>query len=295
MNDLPLVSILTTVYNREKYLTDCINSILNINYSNWELIIVDDCSKDNSYQIAGTFAKKDKRIKIFQNENNLGDYPNRNKAASYAKGKYIKYLDADDTIYKYSLDYMVEAMEKNPTAALGISFNTIDDKWPYPQLCEPNITIKSEYLGKSLLGCGPSASIIKRDVFIDMNGFSGKQYIGDHELWLKLACVFPIVKLQPSLIWWRVHDEQQIASEEKNIKIRNVRFQLSKSHLIANKSFFSPDEYTLAECRLKQNYARGLLKQLLTNKKWKDFYLLFKWSNLSLAELLSGFKGYIYQ
>ena len=66
-------------------------------YQDWELIIVDDVSTDTSAAIAKSYEKKDARIKVYVNEQtNLGDYPNRNKAASYAKGKYIKYLDADD-------------------------------------------------------------------------------------------------------------------------------------------------------------------------------------------------------
>ena len=99
----PLVSILTTVYNRKNYIEECINSVLELNYTKWELIIVDDCSKDNSAEIIQQYAKKDERIRFYQNETNIGDYPNRNKAASFAKGKYLKYLDADDTIYKYTL------------------------------------------------------------------------------------------------------------------------------------------------------------------------------------------------
>jgi len=290
----PLVSLLTTVYNRSAYLAECIESVISLHYQNWELIIVDDCSTDNSVEIAQVYAKKDSRIKVFVNGTNQGDYPNRNKAASYANGKYLKYLDADDTIYKYSLDYMVDAMERFPGAALGISYNTIDDKKPYPQLSLPQESIKSEYLGKSILGCGPSAAIIKNDAFNKVKGFSGKQYIGDHELWLKLAVLYPVIKLQPSLIWWRVHDQQQIASERRNIEIRNIRYQLSYNYLKKNKVLFSQEEYKLAKTRLERNYARGLLKVLLYDRRWKEFYLLFKWSKLSFAQLISGFKGYIY-
>jgi len=93
------VSILTTVYNREKHLAACINSVLACSYQDWELIIVDDVSTDASVAIAKSYEQKDARIKVYVNDKNLGDYPNRNKAASYAKGKYIKYLDADDIIY----------------------------------------------------------------------------------------------------------------------------------------------------------------------------------------------------
>src|SRR5690606_2521559 len=97
----PLVSVLMTVYNREKYIAEAIKSVLASTYQNWELIIVDDQSMDNSVAIAQSFAQKDPRIQVHVNKENLGDYPNRNRAASYAKGKYLKYVDSDDLIYPY--------------------------------------------------------------------------------------------------------------------------------------------------------------------------------------------------
>ena len=68
--------------------------------------------------IAKSYEQKDARIKVYVNDKNLGDYPNRNKAASYAKGKYIKYLDADDLIYPHGLEVMVHTMEQFPRGRL---------------------------------------------------------------------------------------------------------------------------------------------------------------------------------
>jgi len=118
--DEPVVSILITVFNRENYIAECIDSVLVSSYQNWEIIIVDDHSTDNSVSIAREYEEKDKRISVYVNEKNLGDYPNRNKVASFAKGKYIKYLDADDIIYKYSLSLMVDAMEQFPLSNLAL-------------------------------------------------------------------------------------------------------------------------------------------------------------------------------
>src|ERR1700689_462412 len=128
---LPLVSILMTAFNREKYIAEAIESILQSTYKNFELIIVDDCSKDKTVEIAKSYAQKDSRIKVYVNEKNLGDYPNRNKAASYANGKYLKYVDSDDIIYPHCLDVMVGCMEKFSEAAFGLSSVADIDK-PYP-------------------------------------------------------------------------------------------------------------------------------------------------------------------
>ncbi|MBN2662839.1 MAG: glycosyltransferase family 2 protein, partial [Bacteroidales bacterium] len=101
MQNNPFVSVLMTAYNREKYIAEAIESVIASTYQNWELIIVDDGSKDKTVEIAKQYEAKDPRIKVYINEKNLGDYPNRNKAASYAKGKYLKFVDADDLIYPF--------------------------------------------------------------------------------------------------------------------------------------------------------------------------------------------------
>src|ERR1700682_441555 len=129
-NDYPKVSVLMTAYNREKYIGEAIESVLASSYANFELIIVDDCSKDNTVKIAKAYAEKDSRIKVFVNEKNLGDYLNRNRAAELAQGKYIKYLDSDDLIYYYALEVMVKYMEKFPDAGFGLS--SLPDYKPFP-------------------------------------------------------------------------------------------------------------------------------------------------------------------
>src|SRR5258708_31839495 len=112
----PLVSVLMTAYNREKYIAEAIESVRNSTYANWELIIVDDLSKDNTVAIAKQYEAKDSRIKVYVNEQNLGDYPNRNQAATYARGKYLKYVDADDQLYPHGLQVVVSYMERFPEA-----------------------------------------------------------------------------------------------------------------------------------------------------------------------------------
>src|SRR5687768_8103613 len=100
-----------TVFNRENYLKEAIESVLDSTFTNFELIIVDDCSTDNSVAIAKKYAANDQRIRVYVNEQNLGDYPNRNKAAGYATGKYLKYVDSDDKIFPHTLEVMINGME----------------------------------------------------------------------------------------------------------------------------------------------------------------------------------------
>ena len=288
----PLVSILMTAYNRDQYIAEGIESVLESTYTNWELIIVDDCSSDNTLEIAKKYETIDSRIHVYKNEKNRGDYPNRNKAASYAKGKYLKYLDADDTIYKYTLSIMVDCMENYPEAALGISVYNVNPDKPFPQISTPADTYREEYLAKGFLASGPSGSIIKKECFDEVGGFSGKQFIGDTELWHKLAWNYSIVKLPSHLIWWRQHAEQQIMQERKNLEIINTRYQFSIQQLFKVKSLFNKEELNYATKRIKRNHARGILKIML-KENTKSGYKIWKMSGLTLNELFAGFKPYI--
>lgn len=293
MNESPLVSVLMPTYNAEKYLGQAIESVIASNYNNWELIIVDDKSKDKSLAIAKSYQELDHRIKVYENEINLGDYPNRNKTASYASGKYLKYLDNDDIIYRYSLSYMVEAMERFGDAGLGLGYIMVDDDQPYPIYKTSKEAYRYEFLENSILNYGPSASILKREAFESVGGFSGKPFVGDHELWLRIALKYPVVKLQPSLIWYRVHPNQESVRERKNFINRNVRFNCALEALHNGKHFFSDEEFKFCEYRIKRNYSRTILREIFVNKDLKLGIKAWKISKLSFTELLQGFKSYI--
>ena len=113
---MPLVSVLMPSYNRSALIKEAIESVLNSGNSSFELIIVDDASTDDTVAIAQACAAKYDRIKVFVNEKNIGDYANRNRAASYATGKYLKYVDFDDRLLKGGLQYCVACMEQNAKA-----------------------------------------------------------------------------------------------------------------------------------------------------------------------------------
>ncbi len=99
METSPLISIVLPCYNSAPYLSECIQSIIAQNYSNWELIAIDDGSKDNTLLILEQFAKLDKRIKVFKNQENLHVAKTLNIGISLCKGSYIARMDADDVCY----------------------------------------------------------------------------------------------------------------------------------------------------------------------------------------------------
>ena len=208
----PLVSVLMTSFNREKYIAEAIESVLASTYQNFELIVVDDRSRDNTVKIAMSYAEKDKRVKVYINEINLGDYPNRNKAASYAKGKYLKYVDADDLIYPWGLQILVEMMECYPDAGFGLCSLDQNIHEPFPILLTPAEAYNYHYFGPGLFNKSPLSAIIKRDVFIKEEGFKSIRMAGDFEMWHRLAKKYPVIMMLHGIIWYRKHAEQEMIS-----------------------------------------------------------------------------------
>jgi glycosyltransferase involved in cell wall biosynthesis len=213
----PTISVLTTSFNREYYISQAIESVLASTYKDLELIIVDDCSSDKTVEIAKKYEAKDSRVKVFVNEKNLGDYPNRNKAASYARGKYIKYVDADDYIYPNGLEIIVNQMEKFPDAAVGLFSLPQNIQKPFPILLSPREAYLYNFFGQGLFHKAPLSAIIRKDAFDQVGGFSLIRHAGDFDMWHKMAQRFSFLLIQDHIVWFREHDDQE--SKKHNIQI----------------------------------------------------------------------------
>ena len=228
MTPVPTVSVLTTCYNREAYLAATIESVLAQSFGDYEYIIVDDCSTDGSFEIAKSYAEKDDRIRVYRNDNNLGDYPNRNRAASYAKGRYLKYIDSDDVLYPHALEICVRYMDQFPSVGLGLTKIHSQEK-PLPELLHPKESFEKHFLGTVLFGNAPGSVVIRRETFDRLGTFSGKRLIGDFEMWLKIASHGPILLLPGFIHWDRRHPGQQSACDD--IFYTTLRYNVSRNAL----------------------------------------------------------------
>jgi len=152
MNEL--VSIITPCYNSEKFLDECISSVLNQSYQNWEMLIVDDNSSDNSCALINSYSKRDDRIKpLFLNEN-LGPAMARNNAITNAKGKYIAFLDSDDIWLPEKLELQINFMKKNNYSFVFSSYSVIsDDGKPKYTISVPEKITYKRYLKNTIIGC----------------------------------------------------------------------------------------------------------------------------------------------
>jgi len=262
----PLVSVLMTVYNREEYMADAIESALASTYMYFELIIVDDCSTDGSLEIAKRYAATDTRIRIYVNEKNLGDYPNRNKAAGYAQGKYIKYLDADDMLYYYGLEVMVNFTERFPNAGFGLGAYPDNDR-PFPILLSPR-EIYLESFGKSNhFDRAPGSGLIKTEVFQAIGGFSGKRMIGDYEFWFKISRYYSMVKLPLDLYWNRLHPGQESQSDYARKNYARLKKQILEESLNHPDCPLKENELVSVKNSVKNLYRRNITLNILAKAK----------------------------
>lgn len=265
MSDQPLVSILMTAYNRQQYIAEAIRSVLQSTYGNFELIIVDDCSKDKTVEIAKEYAAKDSRIRVYINEQNLGDYPNRNKAASYASGRYLKYVDADDCIYPWGIELLVRMMDQFPEAGWGLCSLEQFVKNPFPLMLSPSEAYAYHYQGPGLFHKAPLSSIIKREVFNMVGGFSAIRMAGDYEMWHRLAQKYSVVLMPHGMVWYREHGEQEMTSY---LAYQHVYERIKVQYL---KDKNCPLEPAITEALLKNSklaIQKTVLKNVIT-LKWE--------------------------
>jgi teichuronic acid biosynthesis glycosyltransferase TuaG len=123
-----LVSIITPTYNAEKFIKETLKSVQNQTYQNWEMILVDDASTDETVKIISDFAKNNSRIKLFKLEKNTGNGFARNIALDKAVGKYIAYLDADDLWFPNKLEKQVEFLKTNNLPFTFSFYDCIDEE-----------------------------------------------------------------------------------------------------------------------------------------------------------------------
>lgn len=181
-----IVSIITPVYNGEKFIAETIRSVRNQTYQHWEMIVVDDGSSDNTRQIVLSFQKEDERIRYISNDVNKGSACSRNIALRNAKGRWIAFLDSDDIWHPEKLERQVEFMLKN------------DCRFSYTNYCE--IDENSEETGvlmtgpeainknKMLAYCWPGCLTVMYDAeYVGLMQTDDIMINEEYALWIKIA------------------------------------------------------------------------------------------------------------
>ena len=192
MND-KLVSIVMPTYNRGNVIHKAINSVINQSYSNWELIIIDDGSTDNTKEVVRYYLEKDLRIKFVSNSLNKGANACRNQGATLANGKYLAFIDSDNQWYK---DKLIKQLEIIEDSSLNIDFvyskeEVIDEKFV---TIVPRRAYSMEELRKVLPlknVVDTSTVLMKKAIFFSVGGFDENMpRFQDWELFFRIVVVY---------------------------------------------------------------------------------------------------------
>lgn len=182
-----LVSIITPNYNCGRFIAQTIESVLLQTYSQWEMLIVDDCSNDNSYEIALAYAAKDNRIKVIRNEKNSGAAVSRNKALELAQGEFIAFLDSDDLWMPDKLEKQIAFMRENNCDFSFTEYEHIDEE--NHSLLKVARTIKHLTYTKMMFHCFPGCLTVMYN-----QNIVGKVYAQDIKKNNDNALFYPVLK-----------------------------------------------------------------------------------------------------
>ena len=232
MNIVPKISLIMSVYNGEDYLAETVESVLCQTFTEWEFIIINDCSTDNTSKILAEYASKDARVKVHTNKTNLRLPSSLNKALSLAEGKYIARMDADDICMPDRLQKQYDFMEANPNVDLSsCRFLTLKNGVYSSGGCGGKGD--SESIKALLWVTNPilhPGIIAKADVIKELGYDKNFTCTEDMELWTRFVLNNKRVEiLSEYLMIYRLHDKQ--ITETTLDKQKNEVIKIQKTYL----------------------------------------------------------------
>lgn len=307
----PLVSVIMPSYNCERFIGEAIESVLQQTYVNWELIIIDDASVDNSLDIIQKYS--DKRIKLFCNESNKGIAESTNRGIEKSKGKYIALLDDDDIAEKRRLFLQVEYMEAHPEIdILGGRTTFIDEMGnvlDYSNIPRSNPKYIKAVLLFNCLDFMNSTAVIRKN-FIEKNELSYKNKcygMQDYRFYIESSKVGNISSINKFVLRHRFHQGNEtdrnfneFPIERKNTYAQFQRYSLQKSGFSLTEREITLVNNTLTEKGVRCNSIQDLKqlymifnKLISQGKKMKIDYLeeLEHVCKIRMAEMLIKLDG----
>ena len=213
MNEM-LVSVVIPAFNCEKYIAECIDSVLNQSYQDFEIIIIDDGSTDGTVKTVSGY--EDDRIKLFHQEGNSGSGAARNYGVEKASGQWIAFVDADDTWLPDKLQKQLAECSSQEWSHTDLFF--LGGIYPKDTKATAFTSKHSGHILDDLLvenSIGTSSVIIKKKTFLDFGGFNTElRALQDWDLWLRVAEKHEICYIDEPLVYYRVHS----SSVSRNVR-----------------------------------------------------------------------------
>lgn len=303
------VSVCTPSYNCGAFVGKTIQSVLNQTYQDFEIIVVDDCSTDNSEEVIKSF--KDPRIRFFRNEKNLGMVPNTNKAVRLARGEFVGILHPDDYYAPKMIETALKAFSENPDVGFTCSSYVVvdeDDKIVTEvKLCDCNKTFKSKEEFKKLAlrnYAPPSAVLFRRKCYEDVGPFDEEfPYPNDWNMWLRISLKYDSACLSDYLCYYRMHRKSVSTlmynsfetAVQEHFMLKKIQEKVDDPNLLP----FVEEGAKLAAKRAVLNSAGGLfsggrntaLKFFLKALKLEKRNFVWPITPICLFVILSGLNG----
>jgi len=280
----PLVSVVTPVYNTEKYLSECIESVLAQTYQNWEYVIVNNCSTDRSPEIAQHYAQRDARIRIHNNDRFLNQFQNWNHTMRQIspESKYCKVVHADDWLFPECIAQMVKVAEEHPSVGIVSAYRLDEtqvrsDRLPYPS----TFVSGREICRLSLLGVGgvglhvfgsPTSLLIRSDVIRSREAFYDESIIhADTAVCFDILQDYDFGFVHQVLTFTRRHNESLTSLTHRFDTLRLARLVRVLRY---GPVYLSEEEYTKRLERMIESYHRFLARSVfeLKGREFRNFH-----------------------
>lgn len=274
----PLVSVVTPFFNTVEYLAECIESVLAQTYPNWEYILVNNCSRDGSAELAETYAARDSRIRVVHNTDFLNQIQNYNHALRQIspESRYTKIVQADDWIFPECLERMVDVAEANPSVGLVSAYRlygTMLSNWGLP----PETTVmpgreagRFQLLEHKYLCGSPTSIMFRSEVVRSRDDFYDESCLfEDTEACYRVLEDWDLGFVPQVLAFERVENESistGCRSFDDSWRLANL-ITLKK----CGTAFLSEEELEAESTRLEKEYFRFLAQNLLANRG-KEFW-----------------------
>ena len=213
------VSIIIPVYNAEKFIGKTIESVLNQTYKNWEMLIFNDKSKDDSLKIIKKYSEKDERIKVIDSKENVGVVAARNKLIEIATGEFIAFLDADDYWREQKLEKQIKYMkEQNALISCTEYIRVTEDEKEINDIIIKEIITYEDMLKNNYLGC---LTVVYNANKLGKRYFKEREKNEDYVLWLEIVKETKIIfGLKENLAFYRVLNNSRSSNKIKVAKDR---------------------------------------------------------------------------
>jgi len=257
-----LVSVIMPTYNCGKYIEESIQSVINQTYKNWELIIVDDCSKDNTEKIVSSYSRKDNRIKYIKFNENYGAAIARNTAIKQANGKYIAFLDSDDIWKNNKLEKQIKFMKDNNYYFTYTNYQLIeeDGRKKNKIVTGPKKIGKIGMYNYCWLGC---LTVIYNKEKIGNIQIENLDKNNDYAMWLKIVNKEKCYLLNEELAYYRIRSFS--ISNQKRLKLIKYHYKLFRKGEKQNIVFSLFNTF--------RNLLFGTYKKLVYVRKFAEYIL----------------------